>query len=43
MAMIKQNVAEPRRTPKHELDNPRSNWDKEAAAEFKKPAKPVKK
>jgi hypothetical protein len=37
--MEKRKVAENKRTPKHELDNPKSNWDKEAAAEFK----PVKK
>lgn len=38
--MEKRNVIEPRRTPDHELDRPDSDWDKEAAAEFKQPEQP---
>ena len=35
MAMIKQNVAEPGRTPAKELRRKDADWDKEAAAEFR--------
>lgn len=33
--MIKQNVVEPRRTPKPERERKDVDWDKTAAAEFK--------
>jgi hypothetical protein len=41
MSMEKRNVVEGRRTPEHELDRADSNWDKEAAEAFQKPAQPA--
>lgn len=43
--IVKRNVVEDRRTPRHELTRKDDDWDKQAAAQFKpsrEPAKPVK-
>jgi len=40
MSMVKRNVVEQDRTPRHELERSDVDWDKQAAAEFKpKPKK----
>ena len=41
MSMEKCNVVEEKRTPDREIKRADENWDKEAASQFKMPAKPV--